>query len=73
MSDIRRISNILIFYWIYLIEYSDILPDSSVHFVNKKEINNTQITSEIHEILWRHNICPHIILKNIWTIKSTLS
>jgi hypothetical protein len=27
--------------------------------------------SEIHEI-WRHNICPHIILKNIWTIKSII-
>jgi hypothetical protein len=37
----------------------------------KKEINNTQIASEIHEILWSRNICPHIILKNVWTIKFT--
>jgi hypothetical protein len=28
-----------------------------------KEINNTQIALEYHEILQRHNICPHIILK----------
>jgi hypothetical protein len=31
----------------------------------QKEFNNTQIASEIYEILWRHNICPHIILKKL--------
>jgi hypothetical protein len=41
----------------------DIFLDSYVHFEDflHKEINNTQIASEIYEILWRHNICPHII------------
>jgi hypothetical protein len=38
-----------------------------------KEINNTQIALEIHEILRRHNICPCIILKNVWTnVKDTM-
>jgi hypothetical protein len=29
----------------------------------QKEINNTQIASENHEILYKHNIYPYIILK----------
>jgi hypothetical protein len=33
----------------------------------QKEINNTEIVSEIHEILQRHNICSYIILKNVRT------
>jgi hypothetical protein len=33
----------------------------------QKEINNTQIDLEIHEILWRRGISPHIILKSVWT------
>jgi hypothetical protein len=37
----------------------------------KKEINNTQIALEIYEILGMHNLCPHIILKIVSTIKST--
>jgi hypothetical protein len=30
-----------------------------------KEINNTQIVLEIHEIWRRSNICPYSILKNL--------
>jgi hypothetical protein len=31
----------------------------------QKEINNTQIVSEIHEIWRRGNICPYSILKDV--------
>jgi hypothetical protein len=31
----------------------------------QKEINNTQIASEIHEIWRRGNICPYSFLKNV--------
>jgi hypothetical protein len=76
ISDSNTICLISVGYRIsgYLLGYPDILPDSCVHFIDilQKEIKNTQISSEIHEILWRHNICPHIILKNIWTITSTI-
>jgi hypothetical protein len=69
MTDICRISDILIIFWIYLPGY----PNSFVHFddfINKK-INIMQIASGIHEILRRRNICLYIILKNVWTLKST--
>jgi hypothetical protein len=43
-------------------EFSSIL---TIFYIKKSII--LKIGLEIHGILWRHNMCPHIILKNIWT------
>jgi hypothetical protein len=61
-----------------LLTYLHFLVDTSIFYgfncfycFLQKEFNNTQIALEIHEILRGPYICPHIILKNVWTIKYT--